>query len=130
MKSQKLEKRRAIIAVYEESYQALLAFILETEGWQVNEVGSATEVIEKLCTEPPDLLILDNRMPQLTKGEMYLPLLAHGIKLPIVLLTECVNLDKLALSLDIFHCLEQRFELPYSLKKIKLAYEHTLGLPV
>lgn len=130
MNYQNLPKPTVLIAIYEESYRALITFILEQQGWEVNEAKNGTEAIEKLFAEPPKLLILDNRIPQLTQGEIYFDLLAQGIKLPLVLLTSYKKLDKLALSLGIFYFLDHEFELPHSLQKIKSAYTELLDLEI
>ncbi|MBD2197314.1 MULTISPECIES: response regulator [Calothrix] len=130
MNYQNPQKPKVLTAISEESYRALIAFILEQQGWDVNEAKNGTEAIEKLFQEQPKLLILDDRMPQLTQGEIYLDLFAQGIKLPLVLLTSYKKLDKLALSLGIFYFLDQRFELPHSLQKIKSAYTELVDLEV
>jgi two-component system response regulator (stage 0 sporulation protein F) len=124
MKQKNSEKRTVLIADDEEGNRILLTFILEQEGWEVSEARNGKEALEKVFKEQPDLLILDNRMPELTGVEVYQYLQEHGIKLAVVMVTSHLNLKELALSLGLLYYLEKPFDIPDFLKIIESAYEN------
>ncbi|BAY32877.1 response regulator receiver domain protein [Nostoc carneum NIES-2107] len=91
----KSRKNLVLIADYEASYQALFNFILEKKQWEINQAQNATEAIQISCKRQPNLLFLDERMPQLLKRDIYSYLRTYGIKLPVISLTDYEALTKL-----------------------------------
>lgn len=126
MKTENLEKRRVLIADDEENYRILLTLILENQGWKVSQARNGREALEKVLDGKPDLLILDYQMPELTGAEVYQNLQLYGIKLPVLLVSSCIEVEKLASSLGINYFLNKPFELADFLTIVESAYEQSL----
>ncbi|MBD2436604.1 response regulator [Nostoc sp. FACHB-110] len=127
MNNQNIEKRKVLIADDDDDSRAMLTFLLEAEGWEVQEARNGKEAIEKVINEQPDLLILDNRMPELTGVEVYQKLQADGIKLAVILATAYGYLDELAESLGIAYFISKPYDIPKLLKTIDSAYYNFLN---
>jgi len=56
-------KLRIRIADDEELIRKSLVKLLAAEGHEVDAVGTAAEVLESVRRDPPDILILDLRLP-------------------------------------------------------------------
>jgi two-component system response regulator (stage 0 sporulation protein F) len=119
-------KCKVLIADDDDDSRAMLVFLLEDEGWEVKEAKNGQEAIEKVIKEQPDLLILDNRMPELTGVEVYEQLQAQGIKVAVILATAQGYLDELASSLGISYFISKPYEIAQLLKTIESAYGKSL----
>ncbi|MBD2533501.1 response regulator [Nostoc flagelliforme FACHB-838] len=122
MKLNDLKKRKVVIADDDEDSRMLLAFLLE-EGWIVEQAKDGKEAIAKIAQGKPNLLILDNRMPELTGIEVYQQLKAQKIDLPIVLVTAYGDIEELASSLNIEYFIRKPVDLAKLLIMIESAYE-------
>lgn len=60
---------------------------LETEGYEVNETGTALDALAKLHTQLFDLAILDMRMPELDGLELLAAMRKEGMATPAVIVT-------------------------------------------
>lgn len=118
--------RKVVIADDDVDSRTMLALILEEEGWEVKEAKDGKEAIETTLKEKPDLLILDNRMPELTGVEVYQQLQLEGIKQTVVLATGYGDLKELALSLGITYFISKPFDIFELLQIIESAYESSL----
>jgi two-component system, response regulator, stage 0 sporulation protein F len=126
MNNRNIKKRKVLIADDDDDSRAMLTFLLEEEGWEVKEAKNGKEALEKVIQEQPDLLILDNRMPELTGVEVYQHLQAEGIKLAVILATAYGYLNELAESLGIPYFISKPYDIPQLLKIIESAYENSL----
>ncbi|MCA1992963.1 MAG: response regulator, partial [Coleofasciculus sp. S288] len=81
------------------------------------------EALEKVIQYQPDVLVLDNRMPELTGAEVYQRLKAQGVNLGVVLATAYGDLNELARSLNITHFVSKPFDIPELLACIESAYK-------
>lgn len=127
MNNKNIEKRKVVIADDDDDSRTMLAFILEDEGWEVKEAKNGTEAIKTTLQEQPDLLILDNRMPDLTGAEVYQKLQLEGIKLTVVLATAYGELEELAATLGITYFISKPFDISKLLTIIESAYECSLA---
>ncbi|GAB1539684.1 hypothetical protein NUACC21_23510 [Scytonema sp. NUACC21] len=123
MNNKNTAKGKVLIADDDDDSRVMLAFLLEEEGWEVNEAKNGKEALEKVIKEQPDLLILDNRMPELTGTEVYQQLQEEGIKLTVILATAYDSLEELASSLGISHFISKPYDIPKLLKIIESAGE-------
>jgi two-component system, response regulator, stage 0 sporulation protein F len=114
-------KRRVLIADDDEGNRALFTFLLEEQGWEVNEATDGKEALEKVLEWQPDLLILDYKMPQLTGGEVYQHLQLYKIQLIVILISSYLELEKLASNLGVDYYLRKPFEITDFLRTINLA---------
>ncbi|BAZ10037.1 two-component response regulator [Calothrix sp. NIES-4071] len=127
MKYKNLEKIKALIADDEGNNRLCLSFVLEQEGWEVSQAQDGRETIEKVLKWRPDLLILDNQMPELTGVEVYKLLQLYGIKLAIVLISANSELEEIASSLGIPYYLQKPFDIAEFITKTNSAYENYLN---
>ncbi|CAD5936349.1 Regulatory protein AtoC [Planktothrix tepida] len=123
MNNQNTRTRKVVIADDDIDSRTMLALILADEGWEVKEAQDGKEAIEITIKEQPDLLILDNRMPELTGVEVYQQLQLAGIKQTVVLATGYGDLKELALSMGITHFISKPFDILELLQIIESAYE-------
>ncbi|HEY9799924.1 MAG TPA: response regulator [Leptolyngbyaceae cyanobacterium] len=122
MNNQTLGRGKVLIADDDDDSRIMLSFILQEEGWDVYEACNGKEAVEKVIEDKPDLLILDNRMPELTGVEVYQYLQAKGIDIAVVLATAHGYLDELASSLGVTHFIKKPYEIPKLLKMVESAY--------
>ncbi|ABA23009.1 Response regulator receiver domain protein (CheY) [Trichormus variabilis ATCC 29413] len=125
MNNQSLARGKVLIADDDEDSRMMLSFVLQEEGWEVYEACNGKEALEKVIEEKPDLLILDNRMPELSGVEVYQYLQAEGIHIAVVLATAYGYLDELASSLGVEHFIHKPYEIPALLKMVESAYAHS-----
>lgn len=114
--------RKVLIADDDDDSRTMLAFLLESEGWQISEARNGKEALEKLTEECPQVLILDNRMPELTGAEVYQHIQQKGIKITVVLMTAFSDLEELASSLGIRYYLPKPVDVPLVLATVESAY--------
>jgi two-component system, response regulator, stage 0 sporulation protein F len=125
MNNQDLERGKVLIADDDDDSRIMLSFILQEEGWDVSEACNGKEALEKIIAQKPDLLILDNRMPELTGVEVYQCLQSKGINIAVVLATAHGYLDELASSLGVTHFINKPYEIPKLLKMVETAYTNS-----
>ncbi|HLO84735.1 MAG TPA: response regulator [Nostocaceae cyanobacterium] len=122
MNNQNLDKRTVLIADDDDDSREMLAFLLEQEGWVVKEAKDGQEAIEKVINEKPDLLILDNRMPEITGVEVYQELKTKGMNIPIVFATAYGYPEELATFLGVSYFITKPYDIPDLLSTIESAY--------
>lgn len=91
-----LLKRRILVVDDLPDNLFLLKAILECEGYQVETADSGKVALSKVQSCPPDLLLLDVMMPEITGFEVTRYLRDQQLLLPILLITaDCeVSLDQ------------------------------------
>lgn len=114
-------KGRVLIADDDNDNRTLLAFILEAEGWKITEARDGKEALEKAIQEQPDLVILDNRMPELTGLRVYEQLRQRGISIPVVFISAYSELRDLASTYGIRYFLIKPIEVPELITTIESA---------
>ncbi|BCL39255.1 response regulator [Nostoc sp. MS1] len=122
MNNQNLGKGKVLIADDDDDSRIMLSFVLAEEGWEVYEACNGKEAVEKVIEHKPDLLILDNRMPELTGVEVYQYLQTKGIKITVVFATAHDYLEELASTLGVIHFINKPYEIPKLLKMVESAY--------
>ncbi len=115
-------KGKVLIAEDDDDNRNLLAFLLGMEGWQVAEARNGREALEKVVEEKPHVLVLDNRMPELTGAEVCQRLREQGISVPIVFLTAYSDGQELAASLGIRYYLKKPYDFPDLFAAVDSAY--------
>ena len=74
---------------------------LTTRGYQVERFRRAEEALEMLCTDTPDAVVTDIRMPGMSGIELGRTLRARGVDVPLVFMTadssESLSVDALAI---------------------------------
>jgi two-component system, response regulator, stage 0 sporulation protein F len=128
MNNENLKKRKVLIAEDDEDCRVMLSFLLDQEGWDVREAKDGKEALEKVLNCQPDLLILDNRMPELTGVEVYQHLQIQGINLAIVFATAYGYPEELVSTLGISYWVTKPYDIPKLLETMELAYENSITL--
>jgi DNA-binding response OmpR family regulator len=80
---------RVLIAEDDRNIVELLSFILERDGYEVAAVLDGEAAIERLRSDPPDMMILDVMLPKLNGFEVLKLLKADPAlrSLPVIILT-------------------------------------------
>ncbi len=125
MNHENLGKGTVLIADDDDDSRELLSFLLMEEGWQVREARDGKEALEAVMKCKPDVLILDNRMPELTGIEVYKQIKLQGINLVVVLATAYGYLEELALSVGISYYITKPYDIPLLLSTIEAAYANS-----
>ncbi|MBW4493396.1 MAG: response regulator [Oscillatoria princeps RMCB-10] len=100
-------KGKVLIADDDDDGRTMLAFLLDMEGWQVAQARNGREALEKVLEEKPHVLLLDNRMPELTGAEVCQRLREQGIGVPVVFVTAYSDGQELAVSLGVRYFLKK-----------------------
>src|SRR5437773_4343038 len=94
---------RVIVADDDGDIRRTLSEILELEGFDVIEARDGREALELCQQHPAALVLLDQRMPELTGAEVVAELRARAIPTRIVLMTADRHVDEIARSAGIVH---------------------------
>jgi two-component system response regulator (stage 0 sporulation protein F) len=114
--------RSVLIADDDEDIRTTLADLIAAEGWRVDEARDGAQALEKALRTPPDVLILDQRMPGLTGAEVYRGLRARGIATAVVLVTADRAARELADSIGVRFYLKKPFDVDELLQTMEAAY--------
>lgn len=110
---------RILIIDDDEMVLALMAAVLEDEGYAVSLAANALEGAERLASPPAcDLILCDQHMPLLTGIEFFRELRENGRHLPFVLLTGDDPAPLLAAEPRLDACLVKDFDLEEKLPKL------------
>lgn len=85
---------KILIADDEPSNRKILAQELMHKGFAVDTAGGGKEALAKIETAPPDLVILDYMMPDLTGLDVLKDLRAKGNDMPIVMITAYGSVER------------------------------------
>ena len=80
-------KLRVLVADDEEEIRNILSRILEKEGFEVITASDGEQAMQKICSDIPDAVLLDVRMPGLNGMEVLKKIKAIEENLPVVLVT-------------------------------------------
>jgi len=79
------ERKRILVVDDEENLCLLYKDELESEGYEVRTVCDAATAIKMVDTDPPDLVVLDIRMPRMDGIEAMGRILGRRNTLPVIL---------------------------------------------
>lgn len=91
-----------LIADDEPEVVDLVQIVLETEGYKVQSASNGKKALDKIVEQPPDLLLLDVMMPEMT-GLMLLDHLGADpvlSKIPVIMLSVVVTDPEVRMALD------------------------------
>ena len=71
----------------------MLAIVLSTEGWEVDEAADGSEALQRCGEAPYDIVVLDLRMPGLSGIDVAQRLRADGFGGHLVLFSAFVDAD-------------------------------------
>jgi DNA-binding response OmpR family regulator len=102
-------KGKILIADDSDTLRALYVRILQLDGWETLEARDGREALETIRNVSPDIVLLDNRMPEMLGTEVFAQLRKEGILTPIVFVTSASEVREVAQSLGIKHYLGKPF---------------------
>lgn len=79
--------RRVLVVDDEPSLRLMVGAVLQDEGWDVVEAGSAEEALDVLAEADPDVVLLDIRMPGMDGLEALGAIRSLSPGIPVVMLT-------------------------------------------
>lgn len=78
---------RILVVDDEESIRETVSYMLESEGYDVAQATNGAEALQVVDAVPPDLVLLDMRMPVLDGWGFAAELRRRGHEVPIVVMT-------------------------------------------
>lgn len=117
------QKRKALVAEDDAGTLDLFSFLLKQEGWEVLEAATGEELIRKAQDESPDVLMLDQRMPDYSGTESYQILEANGVHIPAILISAFDDVQSLAARSGITHAFRKPVDVPELLDAMDEAYD-------
>jgi DNA-binding response OmpR family regulator len=79
--------KRILVVDDEKNIRTLFRDELEEEGYAIDSAGSGREALEKILSAPPDLVLLDIRMEDMTGIEVLEELRKVHKSLPVIMCT-------------------------------------------
>ncbi len=86
-------KHRVLLADDEKNMRWVLKQALEADGYEIIEAADGKETLSAVAENPPDLLILDHKMPSPDGMEVLRRLRAKGHRFPVIMLTAHGNVQ-------------------------------------
>jgi DNA-binding response OmpR family regulator len=77
----------------EEPITRLLSIALGLEGWSVERFATGTDAVSATIADPPDAILLDMMLPDISGVDVVTKVRAAGVETPILLLTGRSSLD-------------------------------------
>lgn len=96
-----LPRGKVLIVDDDELLREVMASALQLDNWATFEAQNGQEALEKIKREKFDVMIMDERMPQMTGRELYLQLVLNKITLPVILVTAAIEIEQIARELGI-----------------------------
>lgn len=84
--------KRVLIVDDAKSIRSLLATCLDISGFSVDMAESGKAALEKITTEPFDLIFLDIKLPMISGTEVLRRIREKGINVPVVIITAFGNI--------------------------------------
>jgi two-component system response regulator AtoC len=117
---------RVLIADDEKNMRWVLAEALKAEGYEVTEAADGKAAIAAVKDAPPDLMVLDHKMPAPDGMEVLRRLRSEGHQFPVIMLTAHGNV---ATAVDaIKNGATEYLTKPFDLEELKLAIEKALRI--
>jgi CheY-like chemotaxis protein len=88
-----MDAMQILVVDDEPDIRTMLDVVLTAEGWAVEQAASADGGLEAFRASPPDMIVLDHRMPETTGWEVACQLLEEGCEAPIVLFSAYIDAD-------------------------------------
>ena len=82
-----VETAHVLVVDDERDIRSAVAEMLELEGYEVDEAANGADALEQVERHPPDVILLDMRMPILDGWGFAAELRRRGKQIPIVVMT-------------------------------------------
>lgn len=94
-------KGTVLIADDDDLLREAFVSILEFDGWRTMEARHGKEALDILRESHIDVMILDQRMPEMTGKEVYQFMRLNKLNVPVILITAASDIVDLAVELGI-----------------------------
>ena len=120
-----MEDRKILIIEDEKPIADILKYSFEKEGFQVQCAHTGSEGFSAACSDPPDLILLDWMLPDIS-GVDVCRMLTERYRIPIIMLTARGNVeDKLyGLESGADDYIEKPYDIDIMLAKIRNIFKH------
>jgi CheY-like chemotaxis protein len=110
---------RVLVVEDDEGIRELIALALGDEGHQVDEALDGRSALEQIARQPPDLIILDMKMPGMDGWEFARAYRGrHGGRTPIVVLTAAIDAEARATEVGAEAFLAKPFDLDALIERV------------
>ncbi|QNP69430.1 response regulator transcription factor [Streptomyces roseirectus] len=92
---------RLLVVDAEDSVRGLLTMALEFAGFRVSAAATGRQALELIARVPPDLVLLDVRLPDVDGFQVCRILRARGVTVPVLFLAGRGGVDDLVRGLDL-----------------------------
>ena len=111
--------RPLVLVVEDDAYfRRLLVDLLEDESYRVAAAPSGADALAACAYEPPDLLLLDLRLPDMPGVDLLLRLRASGLTSPVLVTSGFPEAYWCALEVEADSFLPKPFDLPFLLAEV------------
>ena len=117
---------RVLVVEDEDDVRQLMTVFLEAEGHTVEQADTGLKGLKLALATPFDVLVVDERIPDLRGSQMYNCLCQRGKNIPAVLVTASSNAKQLALQGGFAGYLEKPFDISRLLDSVKKLFDHTV----
>jgi two-component system, NtrC family, response regulator PilR len=115
---------KILIVDDDRNLRKMLAFVLDKEGYQVEEAISGLEALKKLKGRNFDLVISDIRMPDLNGIELLKKIKTHDQDLPVIMITAYATTDDAIEAMKLGA--EDYITKPFNLDELKIIINKSL----
>lgn len=114
---------RVLVVDNEATIREMLAAILEAEGYEVAQAADGGEALMAAAASPPDVILLDMKMPGIDGKEFAHRYRAGGGKAPIVVITAAHSAEQAAAEVGARAFLGKPFEIGQLIDTIQSSLE-------
>lgn len=113
--------RTVLLADDDPEYVDAMRRLLEGEGYRVVAASNGAQALACALLEPPDIVLLDQRMPGMNGTQVNRALVAAGIRRPVVLISGRDDAARLSRSSGARYWLPKPFEVEQLLSTMERA---------
>jgi CheY-like chemotaxis protein len=95
-----------------------LVMALEDQ-FEIMTAKNGAEALELILRDPPDAIVLDLMMPEMTGEELIAELKRRGIGIPVIVASASRNVEARCEELGVQHCLQKPYRLGKLLDQLK-----------
>ncbi len=118
--------KRVLIADDEKNMRWVLSQALESDGYEVSEAADGKQTMAAIKKSPPDILLLDHKMPKPDGMEVLRKLRSSGQTFPVIMLTAHGNV---ATAVEAMKAGATEYVTkPFDLEELKLAIEKAMRI--
>lgn len=119
-------KKRVLIADDEKNMRWVLGQALSASGYEVIEAADGKKALAAVEDEPPDIMVLDHKMPAPDGMEVLRRIRGKGQQFPIIMLTAHGNVETAVEAMKAGAT--EYLTKPFDLEELKLRIEHAVAV--